>query len=377
MPWESVLNKPRPKWRLPVLGFCGILLLLPLLEGAVRIRQLVRYGSARTELYQSTVDPVSGLTVPAPNQTTLHIRINSRSFRSPEIPVPKPPHVIRVAFLGESNTFSTEASSNEATWPSLLWKTLHDTWPNLEFDYINAAFPAYRVAESKRALEHRVKPLRPDVILINHASMDLYADSRVLAEKTGLAIEPLGKPDFLERRSLAWKLIKKNIQIWLRARQAAKSPQLLNFDPKALSQDFHQRLGELVDAAKSEAPVVALVTFPYKARRNQSPEEQLQNCSTSLFYAPWMGVQGMLNGIDEYNRVIREVAREKGVILIEEEDVIPGDAKHFHDSVHYKDAGSALMAAKAAAVLSRAEAFQTLVASQQAQRSREARTGSK
>jgi hypothetical protein len=45
------------------------------------------------------------------------------------------------------------------------------------------------------------------------------------------------------------------------------------------------------------------------------------------------------------------VARDTGVLLIEGEQEIPGDMAHFHDSVHFTDAGSAAMAQRVSRAL--------------------------
>jgi lysophospholipase L1-like esterase len=49
------------------------------------------------------------------------------------------------------------------------------------------------------------------------------------------------------------------------------------------------------------------------------------------------------------------------VLLIDEEDAIPGDALHFTDTVHFTDAGSALMARRVTHALTEAPRFRQLV----------------
>lgn len=359
----------RSAWKrfgLIVLCLVGGLLFL---EGAVRLRALIKYGSGRTELFRTAVDPVSGLKIPAPGEKTLHIEINSKGFRGPEIAEPKPNGVIRLGFLGESNTFSAESGSNATTWPHRLTDVLQKTWPDVRFDYVNAAFPGYRTTESMRALQFRLKPMNPDVILINQASMDFLTDSGQRAREKGIYAPSVDKESRLDRWSLLWKLGTQNLEILLRqrqARKAAEAKQTLEFRPGDLPAGFHLRLGQLVDEARKTAPVVVLVTFPYKARRNQNPQEQAANCSMTLYHSPWLTCDTVLQGFEEYNQVIREVAREKGILLIDVVDSIPGDGIHFHDSVHYKDPGSELFARQAAEVLKRSGALGNLLESRRA-----------
>ncbi len=82
---------------------------------------------------------------------------------------------------------------------------------------------------------------------------------------------------------------------------------------------------------------------------------------TSLYYMPYMTLDGLIAGFEEYNRVIRSVAAETGAVLIGGEELIPADELHYNDSVHLSDAGSRVMAARVAHALLDAPAFRQLV----------------
>lgn len=364
-----------PPYSYPILKLIILVVVLAsIVEGGMRLRQLVKYGSAHPGLYRSMLDPVSGLKVPVPGQKTLHMTINSLGFRGPDIPAEKPAGTIRLAFLGESNTFSAETTSDQETWPDLVCRYLQRRWSQSRFDYVNAAFPGYTVANSMRALEYRVKPLHPDIIFVNQASTDLYVDTRELALKTGVPADEVPQQMKLEKYSVAFGLAVRNYQIWLRLHRAKSGRRTLQVAPEVLSEGFHRRLAVLVQQAKKAAPVVVLVTYPYKARWSQPPAIRWDNVKTSLFYASWMSPDGFLHAIDEYNRIIRLVAQEEGVPLVDAAEAIPGDSIHFQDSVHYKDAGSEVMAAKVEEVLARTPAIQQLVTAEHPQL---ARIGSK
>lgn len=341
-----------------------------LVEVGLRARQYVKYGTVRSTVYDTTMttDLIAGLRIPVPGGRTRTIRINTLGFRGPELEVPKPEGRIRVAFLGASTTFCAEAGSNEATWPHLVWESLKRKWPDREFDYVNAAVPGYRVEDSLKNIERRVKNLQPDVVVIYHATNDLSADTRALAQQQGL-VGASDETGGLSRWSLAWFLLEKNLQVWSRQRAAArKDVAHLAFDPEVLSRGFHQRLLELVAAARGVARIVVLATFSPKVRRGQSAEEQLRACNTSLYYMPYMSVEGILQGFEEYNRVIRQVARETGAVLVDGEDAIPGTDEYFSDSVHFKDAGCQRMSRRVVDTLFASEAVRALVADRQTKR---------
>ena len=330
------------------------------LETSLRVRQWVKYGSP-TALQSFIIDHNTGLQIPEPGSKIGRISVNSLGFRSPELALPKAKNTIRLAFLGGSTTWCAEVSGNEMTWPHLVWGELQKAFPNANFDYLNAGVPGYSTRESLVTLEKRVRQLSPDVIIIYHATNDLSYDTRSLAKNQGIYS---GKPEeisWLGNWSLAWFLLEKNVQIWLRGRHALSEIAHLSFDPKGLSRPFKKRLSAIISASKNIAPVVAVATFSYKFRPEQNKEEQIRAANTSLYYMPYMSLDGILDGFREYNRIIREVAHETGVILIEGENDIPGDDVHFNDSVHFKDAGSVAMANRVTEALKNSQKFNVLL----------------
>src|SRR5678815_5864581 len=119
-------STPHARWipRLVLIGIATVVALL-LVEGAVRVRQWLRYGSVRPAIAQLRLDPATGLMIPTP---TTKIVLDSHGFRRPEVEVPKPPNRIRLAFTGASTTFCAEVSGNDATWPYLVVEALRSKY---------------------------------------------------------------------------------------------------------------------------------------------------------------------------------------------------------------------------------------------------------
>ena len=331
------------------------------LEGALRLRQYLKYGTTSTSFYEFEVHAASGLRIPKPSSEVGPIRINSLGFRGPEVEMPKPDGCIRVAFLGGSTTFCAEASALEQTWPHLVIDELSRRYPDSSFDYVNGGSGGFATQHSTTSFDHRVAPLAPDVVVIYHGTNDLTLDSRALASERGIYDPNVMESTGAGSVSLAWFLIQKNLRFHRNA--SSDDRPKLEFDPRELSRDYRERLLELVAKARAQAPVVVLVTFSHRVRAEQSPEEQLQASAMSRYYMPFMDVEGLLAGFEEYNRVVREVAQETGVLLVEGERSIPGDAVHFADSVHLTDAGSALQARRVIEALAADGAFRDLVES--------------
>ncbi|MEM9380272.1 MAG: SGNH/GDSL hydrolase family protein [Planctomycetota bacterium] len=354
------MSETRPRRR--VLRLVAVAALgLVVIEGALRLRQYRRHGTADASVLTRVIDDVTGRTIPTPNSSVSGIRIDSRSFRGDELEVPKPEGRVRVAFLGGSTTFCAEASSNATTWPSLVVDALTERISGRSFDQVNAAVPGYMSLHSRERFEARVVELEPDVVVIYHATNDLVHDTREVAEAAGLTVPGVGEPRGLAKWSLTYFLVQKNLQARARIRRAEAANGQLEIDVEALAAKFERRLTDLVESAQREVSVVAVATFAPKVRRSQTPEEQLANCGTSLFYMPYMTVEGLLDGFDAYNDAIRRVAERTGAILVETVGEIPGDAEHYNDSVHFLDPGSRVMASLVAGALADSEPLRELV----------------
>ncbi len=345
-----------------LLLMASLFLALVGLEGLVRLRQYWNYGSASPTVHDFVIDPVSGLRIPSPGSNRAGIAINSMGFRGPEIAMPKPRDTVRLAFLGASTTFCAEVSSNDLVWPHLVTEELRNRYPEASFDYVNAAVPGYSTEESLRSLQMRAAPLDPDVVVFYEATNDLSGDTRRLARNLGLIVENPDDTSVLAEWSVLWFLLEKNWKVLQRQKAAGSASTRLTFDPRELSRGFESRLDALVEKAQHESQIVVLATFSHHIRHEQSDDEKLRASNTSLYYMPYMSVEGLLDGFDEYNRVIREIAMRRGTVLVGGEDEIPGDSVHFADSVHFTEAGSRRMASRVASVLGDAISFQELVA---------------
>ncbi|MEA2078697.1 MAG: SGNH/GDSL hydrolase family protein [Pseudomonadota bacterium] len=344
-----------------VLVVLVIVILLGLAEGAVKLRQWLAEGHSGkiSDLLVQQGD----LRVLIPDARTRTISVNSLGFRGPELAQAKPAGDLRIAFLGGSTTFCAEVSGNDMTWPHLVTEAIQKEYRDISVDYVNAAVPGYTLKSSLLNFRKRVAPLRPDVTIIYHASNDLSWEVRSLAMKQG-AYEKPGKErnGWLAEHSQLWYLVVKNLRIKEVQRDALDSKERLEFTPSKLGAQFRKELTQLVIEAKKVSKVVALATFSHQIRPEQTPEKQLIAAGSALYYMPFMTPQGLMASFTRYNQIIAEVASETGAVLIGGEAIIPGDSEHFNDTVHFKDAGSRIMAQRVRGALLNTPEFQTLPA---------------
>ncbi len=339
-----------------------IMILFLLAEGAVRIRQYIRYGSIGAgieKLY--AFDKSLNLRVPVANFRSDRISIDSKGFRNPEFVTPKPDGTIRISFLGGSTTFNAEVSSNKITWPHIVIENLRERYPKQLFDYINAGVPGYTSATSLRNLRLRAAEFEPDLIVIYHATNDLTQISKKEAIKKGIKFS-LGDRQmvWLSNYSVLVNLIKNNFIIWNVQNSASENANKLDVLDNILAKLFQQNLEALVSESQKVAKKVALVTFSVRIRSQQSDDEQKKSAITSLYYMPYIVPKDFIRYFSAFNDVIRKVAVQTGALLVGNEHSIPGTAEYFKDSVHFTDKGSRDMAQRVANALIKAGAVESL-----------------
>ncbi len=376
------LHRPMQKSRLELLPswqralilaapiVCAIIILGFITEGTLRARRSIREGSGlggntfwgTDQTYM--IDPESGLRILIPNGQFGSVHVNSFGFRSPEIPVQKPAGRLRIAFLGGSTTYCAEVSSDRMTWPYLVVAAIQQRFPDLDVDFINGGVPGYVTATLKPYLEKRVARFHPDVIVIYEATNDLSANSSILAHEQGVKTRTEESMGWLARHSLLIYLVEKNLSVLEEQHPfwGEKAQPKAVIDQTRLDAMYRADLTALVEASKKVASLVVTVTFAPRLRRNQSPEDLRAAAITSLYYMPYMTPEAILEGFQHYNHVMRDVAAEEGTLLVGDEDSIPGDAKHYNDSVHFTDAGSVLMAKRVADALLSSRRFLALIA---------------
>jgi hypothetical protein len=333
-------------------------------EPLLRLVQHEQFGTAANvetsaQFYR---DQQTGLRLPVPHSTQGKIRINSRGFRSPEIPVPKPPGTVRLAFLGSSTTYDPYVDDTSA-WPYLVTQAIQAAYPTCHVDYINAGVPGFSSPHMLTYYRAYMSTLEPDIVVL------LPTDTRValsnLARRkyvhTGLPVQP----SWLAQHSELWATIEKNVQV-ITLQRAAFFPQgKLTFTSEELAGELRPALEAIPAQTTQDQRLLVVVTVGEQLRAGQDRKEQQRAAGTALYSMPFMSIPGLLKAGQYYNEVIAGVAKASNAILIEGHEQIPGTPVYYADTSHFKPAGSRLMAERVSSALLRAPAVRQLFEARQ------------
>jgi hypothetical protein len=333
-------------------------------EALLRLAQHRQFGTAANieRPAQSYHDQQTGLRLPVPNSTRGKIHINSLGFRSPEIPTPKPPGTVRLAFLGSSTTYDLYVD-NASTWPHLVTQALQATYPTCHVDYVNAGVPGFSSTHMLTYYRTHVSKLEPDIVVL------LPTDTRValsnLARRKHVHPTLPLQPSWLARYSELWATIEKSVQM-LKLQRAAFFPHgKLTFTPEELAAELRPALEAIAAQVTRDQRLLAIVTVGEQLRPDQDRKEQQRAASTALYMMPFMSIPGLLKARQYHNEVIADIASASNAILIGGHEQIPGTPVYYADTSHFKPAGSHLMAKRVSAVLIRAPAVRRLFEARQ------------
>ena len=87
---------------------------------------------------------------------------------------------------------------------------------------------------------------------------------------------------------------------------------------------------------------MCLSTFAHRLSDDLTPQD-----TQRLRGFPWFSfltIRGVMSGLQQQNRIIREVAQSEDVIVVDNEKMIPKTWEYFVDSCHFTEKGRSLLA---------------------------------
>lgn len=308
-------------------------------EVVLRIVQMARFGTPTTvqESANFANDPVTGLRLPIPGSTHGNIHYNSLGFRGPELKVPKPHGVLRIAYLGSSTTLDPYSSDAES-WPAGATELLRQAVGTCEIDYVNAGVAGFATDRMLRYFEGRVRQTEPDVVVVLPSDINFDLDRYMV--RHGLHNGVHYQPSWLARHSVLWSKVEMNATIIRRQRLARRSNARERIPAGEIVPAFDRRLRALVSVIRANGGQPVLLETSGQVRRGQSKSDQVAAAATDLFYMPYLTIEELLDLRDEYNRVIRRVGSDLQVPVVAARLTVPGDKEHYRDSTHYTPVGS-------------------------------------
>ena len=343
---NQVRTKARAQTQRKTMATCvWTIVLLLCAEGSLRVRAWYRHGSSSPVASIYEPDALLGRRL-RPGATLAGSRrrlsVNRWGFRGPEIEKDKAAGTTRIAVVGDSTTFGLEAETNEAVWVERMVDRLNADAKNTQrFDAINAGVPGYTMDISALHFSRDVAPLSPDIVIINLLAADIAAHGRrqfpikTLTQSGGSRVTK-----FFHTHSLLLNLVRQNTSAF-RSRQLARARHD-RLDDRGI-EEYARRLADLIDVCRNTGAQALLCTCPRSFDHGEALGDQYALAATALANNPALSLTGLNDAFDRYNEVIRRIADEKAVPLIDLDRLIARGSDYFVDAIHLNDRGHRLV----------------------------------
>jgi len=273
-----------------------------------------------------------------PNAQYLKWKLNSLGFRGPELE----PGKLTVATLGASETFGMYESDNRE-FPRQLETILRERFGD-SVQVANVAYAGMSVGQALLRLDETLEAVEPDMLVV-YPSVAAYADAPKGEWRLGKRPQRSSFAIFrIEER--VRDLLKNTIPDWLqtqiremqadRSKQAEKGWQTL---PEENVERFRRELDELVERTLATGAEVALVTHATRFGDRVRPEDEPFLIAWRKFY-PQLAEDGFLDMERRLNAVVREIAQERGLPLVDAAEKMEPGAENFVEFVHFTDQGA-------------------------------------
>jgi lysophospholipase L1-like esterase len=285
-----------------------------------------------------------------PNARYLKWQLNSLGYRGPELE----PGRIRVACIGSSETFGLYESEG-GEWPRRLENELNRRAGWEAFQVINAAYPGMSVATAARRLPQLIETANPTLFVIYPSFAPYIWLPYLRPEAAPPSIAPWLQLRIIERvKTLAKDLLPEPLQtqwrrlaIWLAVKGGVP---VMDRVPEENIQKFQTDLEQLLDRIRQHGGEAVLVTHATRFGQRIGEGDESLLVAWRRFY-PMLAEEGFLDMERRMNQALREVARKRGLRLVDAAAKIQPGPETFVEFVHFTDAGAEELARLVAASL--------------------------
>ena len=268
-----------------------------------------------------------------------------------QFPLQKKAGTFRIVCFGGS---TTAQQIGGVDYPRILQKRLRSRAARTDIEVSNAGNASYTAAHSLILLSLNVLSWQPDLIILSHNINDLTAlyfpEFRGDYWNKYLAPE-LSAPDFRDRFTWNNVLFQRSRLYWLLSRAVGtrgfrdldsrgRSIRRAPYDealPERGAYVFRRNIESFIALARSRDIPVMLGTQPHESSEEYFVRHMGYKSYNDFVVYPLH--EQHLEYHARYNQVIRDVATEFGVGLVDNEKTFNGDRKFFMDHVHYTDEG--------------------------------------
>ncbi len=233
--------------------------------------------------------------------------------------------------------------SREVIFPSRLEQLFHK--PEIPVTVINASHAGMDIEANRADLESRGSDLKPDVVVLYQMSLQITKLSKQFLSgkqpgstkgksfETSKPTPPSWITQLYENTSL-YALLKGNVSTRLTGQRV-----LADSLGQQAELEFEQQVKGFLDSARQVGAQPVLCTFATSHTQRNLPHVPREVTDFLFRYNVYLSLSGWFEAIDRFNQILKRVADEQHIRLIDLDRVLSGHPEYFRDFVHFTPEG--------------------------------------
>lgn len=318
--------------------YVWVVVLLACLEVALQYRAHQRGWEA--PLFRSTAASAAAI---AEEKPVRYGPTAAFPFRSEIVSQERPADTLRLWVASASHAEDIYLGVEE-TFPAQAGRLLNASLGVPRWQVLNASRAGNLIATNAADLSRLGRDWQPSVVVLYQMSMEVVDLSRKHLGSSGPAESHNEEEPVEPRRESAvgkaaadttvYTTLKANITPWI-ASQRVLAPDL----GEAAEQDFESRVRDFLRAVRETGALPVLCTFATSHGQQDAKQLPRDVRQFMLRYNRYLSPEGWTRAIARGNAIIRRVASEESVVLVDCEQAMTGNAQHFRDYVHFSREG--------------------------------------
>lgn len=241
--------------------------------------------------------------------------------------------------------------SRDVIFPSVLERLLRSS--GVRATVMNASHAGMDIEDNTNDLKSRGAQFKPDYVILYQMSSSIMSLSKQLLSPGGSRMSRDGKDTprvQSTKKTVGWAVrlveqtaIYAQLKGHLTSRLTGKRV-LADSLGRPGDIEFERKVRNFIAAARSVGATPILCTFATSHVRRDLPDFPDTVVYFVFKYNVYLSVGGWVETIERFNRILRRIAAEEGILLIDLEPQIAGHHDYFRDFVHFTPVGHSAVA---------------------------------
>lgn len=225
----------------------------------------------------------------------------------------------------------------EFVFPNLLCEVLN---VNETCYVINGSDGGMSISQNVDMIKEYASTFNPDYAVLYQMSMEIGGQQRRLIEGDARPeAKNTGVFDFSELIKLYQSLSLYGHLMDYIGGSIKLSGQLKQQLPLEMAKDFKQKIESFVVVCRNNNIEPVLSTFAISHNKNNIDKMRYSARTDFVKFSAYLSPDGWINMVDRYNVIVRGIAAEQNLRLVEIDKILSGKSQYFIDFVHFNKEG--------------------------------------